>query len=284
MKFRAITATAAAVTLGLGLSACGGSSGGSGSGSSDAVCELPDSGGTVKVGIKFDQPGLGLKDGDKYSGFDVDMARCVAAELGYSKITFVESPSAQREKMLQAGTVKMIFATYSITDERKELVSFAGPYFVAGQSILVQKNSDITGVKGLSGKKVCSVTGSTSVDNLKKEQPNLVPQKYDTYSACAEALSTGAIDAMTTDDAILAGYSNQSQYKDKFKLVGGTFSEENYGVGMKKGDAECSKVATAIKKVIDDGDWKKAVENNLGSDYKYNTKLNPPKSPSCQSA
>ena len=280
MKFRAIYAATAATALGLGLTACGGSSGGSSA--SDAVCKLPDSGPTVKVGIKFDQPGLGLKDGDNYTGFDVDIARCVAAELGYSKINFVESPSPQREKMLQAGTVKMIVATYSITDERLKEVGFAGPYFVAGQSLLVGKDSKVAGVKGLEGKKVCSVTGSTSVDNLKKEQPNLVPQKYDTYSACAEALASGSIDAMTTDDAILAGYSNQSQYKDKFKLVGGTFSDENYGIGLKKGSADCQKVADAIKKTLHNGNWQKALDNNLGSGYKYNQKLNPPKSPTCQ--
>lgn len=280
MKYRAIYAATAAAALGLGLTACGGSSGGSSA--SDAVCKLPDSGPSVKIGIKFDQPGLGLKDGDKYTGFDVDIARCVAAEMGYSKITFVESPSPQREKMLAAGTVKMIAATYSITPERLKEVGFAGPYFVAGQSLLVGKDSKITNVKGLSGKKVCSVTGSTSVDNLKKEQPKLVPQKYDTYSACAEALASGSIDAMTTDDAILAGYSNQAAYKDKFKLVGGTFSEENYGIGLKKGSPDCNKVAAAIKKTLDNGNWKKALENNLGSDYKYNKDLNPPKSPSCQ--
>ncbi|HWC24035.1 MAG TPA: glutamate ABC transporter substrate-binding protein [Flexivirga sp.] len=280
MKYRAICAATAAAALGLGLTACGGSSGGSSA--SDAVCKLPDSGPSVKIGIKFDQPGLGLKDGDKYTGFDVDIARCVAAEMGYSKITFVESPSPQREKMLAAGTVKMIAATYSITPERLKEVGFAGPYFVAGQSLLVGKDSKITNVKGLSGKKVCSVTGSTSVDNLKKEQPKLVPQKYDTYSACAEALASGSIDAMTTDDAILAGYSNQAAYKDKFKLVGGTFSEENYGIGLKKGSPDCNKVAAAIKKTLDNGNWKKALENNLGSDYKYNKNLNPPKSPSCK--
>ena len=282
MKLRATYAAtaAAALTLGLGLTACGGSSGGSSA--SDAVCTLPDSGPTVKIGIKFDQPGLGLKDGDKYTGFDVDVARCVAAELGYSKINFIESPSPQREKMLQAGTVKMIVATYSITDERRKEVSFAGPYFVAGQSLLVGKDSDINGVKDLTGKKVCSVTGSTSVDNLKEQAPKLVPQKYDTYSACAEALASGSIDAMTTDDAILAGYANQEQYKDKFKLVGGTFSEENYGIGLKNNAADCQKVADAIKKTLDNGNWQKAVDNNLGSDYEYNKKLNPPKSPTCQ--
>lgn len=283
MKIRALPAAASLAALGIALSGCGGDSGG-GSDAAEAVCKLPDSGGTVKVGVKFDQPGMGLKDGDKYTGLDIDMATCVAAKMGYSKISFIETPSPQREKALQAGTVQMIAATYSITPKRQKIVSFAGPYFVAGQSLLVGKDSKISGVTGLAGKKVCSVTGSTSVDNLKEKAPALVPQKFDNYSACAEALASGSIDAMTTDDTILAGYANQAQYKDKFKLVGGTFSEENYGIGIKKGDtAMCTKINAAIGKTISSGEWKKAVENNLGKDYKFNAATNPPKQTACAS-
>lgn len=258
----------------LGLTACGSSDDESSGGSGDKV----------KIGIKYDQPGLGLKVGSEYEGLDVDVAKYVAKEMGYSadKIDFVESPSKQREKMLEAGTVKMIFATYSITDKRKKSGSFAGPYFVAGQSVLVKSDSNITSVKDLAGKKVCSVTGSTSVDNLKKQQPNLVPQQYDKYSACADALASGAIDAMTTDNTILAGYANQDAYKGKFKLVGDAFTAEQYGVGLKKGDKNtCEKVNTAITKMIDSGEWKKAVEANLGTDFRYYTKLNPPKPAAC---
>ncbi len=267
MKIRSASAVAMMAVASLTLAACGGDSG---SGSGDKI----------KIGIKYDQPGLGFKDGSKYTGFDVAVAKYVAGKLGYKEdqIDFVQSPSKQRESMLKAGTVKMIFATYSITDKRKQEVSFAGPYFVAGQSVLVKSNSSITSVADLKGKKVCSVTGSTSVDNLKKQQPNLVPQEYDTYSACASALKDGVIDAMTTDDAILAGYSNQDAYKGQFKLVGGTFSTEKYGVGLKKGDKEtCTKVNSAIQEMIKDGSWEKALKENLGADYKYNTSTNPPK-------
>ncbi|AKU16604.1 glutamate ABC transporter substrate-binding protein [Luteipulveratus mongoliensis] len=278
MQIRRMSGVAVVAAAALMLAACGddkkddgGSTGGG-------------AGGKIAIGIKYDQPGLGFKDGSKFTGFDVAVATYVAKELGYSadKIDFKVSPSKQREKMLAAGTVKMTFATYSITDKRKKEVSFAGPYFVAGQSLLVKSDSGITGIKDLAGKKVCSVTGSTSVDNLKKQQPNLVPQKYDDYSACASALADGVIDAMTTDDAILAGYANQDTYKGKFKLVGEPFSEERYGVGLKKGDtATCTKVNTAIAKMISSGEWKKAVEANLGTDYKYNTTTNPPKQDAC---
>ena len=268
MMKRSLAALGAA-SLVISLAACGGSDD-----------KAADSSGKVKIGIKFDQPGLGLKDGSDYKGLDVSVAKYVAKELGYkeSDIEFVETPSKQREKMLQNGSVKMIFATYSITDKRKKVVSFGGPYFVAGQSVLVKADSKINSVADLAGKKVCSVTGSTSVDHLKEKQKDLVPQKYDKYSECADALASGAIDAMTTDDTILAGYANQDAYKGKFKLVGEPFTEEKYGVGLKKGDkATCEKVNAAIKKMIDTGDWEKAVKENLGDNFKYNTKLNPPK-------
>ena len=268
-----VIATLGAATLVVGLAACGGSDD-SGSGSGDKI----------KIGIKFDQPGLGLKDGSSYKGLDVDVAKYVAKEMGYSedKIQWVKTPSSTREKSLANGTVKMIAATYSITDKRKKLVSFGGPYFVAGQSLLVKSDSKITSVKNLGSAKVCSVTGSTSVDNLQKLAPNVTPQKYDTYSQCVTDLANGVIDVVTTDNTILAGFANQDAYKGKIKVVGEPFSEEKYGVGLKKGDkATCEKVNTAIKKMVDSGEWKKAVEANLGADFKYDTKLNPPTPAAC---
>ena len=274
--FRHTTAIAAsAASVALLLAACGGGSS-SGSGTSG--------GGSIKIGIKFDQPGLGLKSGNDYTGMDVDVATYVAKELGYepSSISWIQAPSKQRETLIKSGQVNMVVATYSITDARKKEVFFAGPYFVAGQSVLVRSDSDITSVDALKGKKVCSVTGSTSVKNLEEKVSGLVPQQFDTYSKCVEALSSGAIDALTTDDTILAGFANQAAYKGKFKLVGGTFSTENYGIGLKKGDtAMCNKVTDAIKKMIDDGTWKKIVEENLGTDYKYDAAKNPPTPAAC---
>ena len=274
--FRHTTAVAAsAASVALLLAACGG-----GSSSGDGT----SGGGSIKIGIKFDQPGLGLKSGNDYTGMDVDVATYVAKELGYepSSISWIQAPSKQRETLIKSGQVNMVVATYSITDARKKEVSFAGPYFVAGQSVLVRSDSDINSVDALKGKKVCSVTGSTSVKNLEEKVSGLVPQQFDTYSKCVEALSTGAIDALTTDDTILAGFANQEAHKGKFKLVGATFSTENYGIGLKKGDtAMCNKVTDAIKKMIDDGTWTKIVEENLGADYKYDDAKNPPTPAAC---
>jgi glutamate transport system substrate-binding protein len=152
-------AAVAGATLALTLSACGGDNPAGGD---------PGKGGPVTIGIKFDQPGLGLQEGSDYTGFDVEVARYVAKDLGYTQINFKESPSAQRETLLQSSQVKMIFATYSINDDRKTKVSFGGPYFVAGQDLLVKSgNAAITGPDSLNGKKLCSVTGSTSAKNVK---------------------------------------------------------------------------------------------------------------------
>lgn len=138
--------------------------------SSDGDSDNDGSGDTLTIGIKFDQPGLGFKDGEEYTGFDVDVARYVADKLGYAEedVEFVEAISANRETMLEGDQVDMIFATYSITEERDEVVDFAGPYFVAGQDLLVRADeTDITGPDTLEGKNLCSVSGSTSAQRVK---------------------------------------------------------------------------------------------------------------------
>jgi glutamate transport system substrate-binding protein len=220
------------------------------------------------IGTKFDQPGLGLKNPDgTMSGFDVDVAKYVAREIGYSEdqIEWKESPSSQRETLIQNDQVKYIVATYSITDKRKEKVDFAGPYLLTGQSLLVTAgNTEITGPESLQdNKKLCSVTGSTPAQRIKDKYPGVQLQQYDTYSACVEALKNGAVDAVTTDEVILAGYAAQSP--GAFKIVGKPFSEERYGIGLKKDDTELrKKINDALEKMEKDGAWKAAFDKNLG--------------------
>ena len=272
MSLKKIGAVVAAAALALTLSACGG-----GAGSTNLQA--------LKIGIKFDQPGLGLNEGGKYTGFDVDVATYVAGKLGTTpdKITWIQSPSAQRETLIETGQVDLIFATYSITDSRKEKVSFAGPYFIAGQDLLVRADdTSITGPDSLVGKQLCSVTGSTSAQNVQKKYPDVQLREFGTYSECVAALVAKGVDAMTTDDTILAGYASQAQYAGKLKVVGKPFSTENYGVGLKKGNTDlCNKVNDAIKAMIADGSWQKAVDANLGA-AKYKPGAgNPPTPAAC---
>ncbi|MEN0127847.1 MAG: glutamate ABC transporter substrate-binding protein [Brevundimonas sp.] len=253
-----------------------------------AGCSSDDEGSSdsIKIGIKYDQPGLGFKDGDNFTGFDVDVATYVAGKLGYEpdKIEWIQSPSANRENMLKAGQVDMIFATYSITDERKEVVSFAGPYFVAGQDLLVATDdTTITGPDTLDGKNLCSVTGSTSAQRIKDEHSTgteLLEQPG--YSECVTALTAGQVDAVTTDDIILAGLASLPANKGKVKVVGNPFSEENYGVGLPKNSDKCEDINKAITEMIADGTWQELLDKNVGaSGYKANTELNPPTPAPC---
>lgn len=272
---------AMAATAALTLTACGGGGGGGETGGG----ETGGSGENVRIGIKYDQPGLGFRDGEEYTGFDVDVATYVANELGYSEdqIEWVESPSANRENMLANDQVDMIFATYSITDERDQTVDFAGPYFVAGQDLLVRADDNsIQGPADLEGKNLCSVTGSTSAVNVQEEVPGVNLVEQGGYAECVTFLESGQVDAVTTDDIILAGLASTEANRGKFKVVGNTFSEERYGVGLPQGSDQCEAVNEAITKMIEEGAWEEAVTANTeGADYSYNEELNPPEMEPC---
>ncbi|MGO2051418.1 ABC transporter substrate-binding protein [Arthrobacter sp. MYb211] len=266
-KNRLGAVAAMAAVAALALTSCGG-----GSGEGDAE--------SIRIGIKFDQPGLGFKDGNNYTGFDVDVAKYVANELGYAEenIEWVSAPSANRETMLQNDQVDMIFATYSITEERNKVVDFAGPYFVAGQDLLVATDSDIASPEDLNGKNLCSVTGSTSAQKVKDnyaENTNL--QELPGYAECVTQMGGGTIDAVTTDDIILAGLAAQPAYQGKFKVAGAPFSEENYGVGLPDGTDKCGDINAAITKMIESGAWEEALTANTeGTGYTPNSETNPP--------
>ncbi|MFJ1976826.1 glutamate ABC transporter substrate-binding protein [Streptomyces albogriseolus] len=267
MKLRKVTAASATVfALALTVTACGGG---------DSDNESSSGGGKDKItiGIKFDQPGLGQKTPQGYEGFDVDVATYVAKKLGYeeNQIEWKESKSADRETMLQRGDVDFIAATYSITPERQEKVDFAGPYLLAHQDVLLRADDDkIKSPEDLNDARLCSVTGSTSAQNVKEKlAPKAQLQNYPTYSACLTGLQNGAIDALTTDDSILAGYASQSQFKGKFKLGGFKMTNENYGIGVKKGSDLKDKINKALEAMVADGSWDTAVKENFGpANYK----------------
>ncbi|MEV7611354.1 glutamate ABC transporter substrate-binding protein [Streptomyces sp. NPDC089799] len=258
-----------ALTLALTATACGGdkdkdSKAGSG-GKKDKIV----------VGIKFDQPGLGLKTPDgKFTGFDVDVATYVAKELGYeaSQIEFKQAVSAERENLIKNGDVEFIVASYSINDKRKAQVDFAGPYFLAHQDLLVRADeSGIAKAEDLNDKKLCSVTGSTSAQNVKEKlAPKADLKQAGGYSECLSGLENKTFDALTTDNSILAGYAAQEKNQGKFKLVGLSLSNENYGIGLKKGNKELqTKINAAVKKMVSDGSWEKFVKANFGpANYK----------------
>ena len=271
MRIRALALSAATALL---LTACGGEEGvevevkenpkfESGS----TMAKLSDQG-SIKIGVKADQPGVGFKDpatGD-YVGFDIEMGKVIAAELGIEpdKIKWIETVSDNREPFLQQGRVDIVLASYSITDERRAVVGQAGPYYVTGQQLLVREDDKekITGPDDLKGVKVCSVTGSTSIERVEKEY-GAEPVPFATYSECVEQLQNNQVDAVTTDGAILLGYAADDP--DNLEVVGEPFSEERYGIGFKKDDqAMCDFLREAIEASFDSGSWEEAFGATLG--------------------
>jgi glutamate transport system substrate-binding protein len=298
MRIHRLATVAAIATLGLGLAACGKSgtptASGGASASSDAgtgdTCassgttltpasnvtlsgsptyDKVKSAGKVVVGVKADQPNLGYKDASgARCGFDIEMAQLVAAKLGVAKdkIEYKEIPSANRETSIKGGEIDYYVGTYSITDKRKADVAFAGPYFIAGQDLLVRKDdSSITGKDTLKGKKVCSASGSTPLQRVRDqkltEDTNI--SEFKTYSECVSQLLDKRVDAVTTDDAILKGYAAQNP--SKLKVVGQPFSTEKYGIGLAHDDKALRDfVNDSLAAAAQDGTWMKIYNGTLG--------------------
>ncbi len=233
------------------------------------MAELNEAG-SIRIGTKFDQPGLGNinLETDEPEGFDVEIGTLIAAELGIDEddIEWVETISANREAFLANDRVDMIVATYTINDERKAQVDFAGPYSVAGQDLLVREDDDsINGPDDLAGKRVCAVTGSTPIARIRESYPEAEPVEFDTYTECVDQLEAGQIDAVSTDNIILAGYAADPRYEGMFRVVGETFSDEPYGIGVPLGDDEFRAfINDVLEAAFEDGTWVELFDATLG--------------------
>jgi glutamate transport system substrate-binding protein len=225
--------------------------------------------GTITIGTKFDQPGFGLANPQGVpEGFDVEVAKIVAGGLGIAPedIEWKETVSANRESFIQNGDVDIVVATYTINDARKQLIDFAGPYYVAGQDIMVATGNPL-GIEGpddLAGKRVCSVEGSTPAQNIRDNYPEAQLTLFDVYSKCADALRNGQVDAVTTDNVILTGLVQGGQ--GAFELVGNPFTEEPYGIGLKKGDDDFRGfINDTLDQSFQDGSWAAAWDRTAGA-------------------
>jgi glutamate transport system substrate-binding protein len=224
--------------------------------------------GGVVVGVKDDQPYLGQRDPSTgtYSGFDIEIAKMMAASLGFGvdHIQYAAIASANRETALRNGQIDYYVGTYTINALRKKQVGFAGPYYLAGQSLLVRRNEKgINGPQDLNGKKVCSAAGSSSIQRIQADYPKAVPVAYDSYAVCVDNLLTYQVTAVTTDNTILMGFAAKAP--KELKVVGRPFSEEPYGIGVPKSDrAFRLALDTAIVAHEKNGDWRKAYDATLG--------------------
>jgi glutamate transport system substrate-binding protein len=230
------------------------------------MAELAEAG-SIIIGTKFDQPLFGLvgPDGEP-QGFDVEIGKLIAGKLGIPEdgIQWTETISSNREPFIQSGEVDIVIATYTINDARKEIVSFAGPYYEAGQSILtLTDNEDIQGPDDLAGKKVCTVSGSTPEKNLLENFPDTEVVPFGAYSDCIDPLRNGQVDAISTDNVILAGFAADNE---DLEVRGEPFTEEPYGIGLAKDDTDFRMwINDVLEESFEDGSWVEAWEATAGT-------------------
>ncbi len=232
------------------------------------MAELADAG-AITIGTKYAQPLFGLEgpDGDPV-GFDVEIGKIIAKHLGIDEgsITWINTVSQNREPFIVSGEVDIVIATYTINDARKELISFAGPYYEAGQDILVAAGNP----EGIEGPEwfeenpdatVCTVSGSTSLTNIQEYTSNVLEAAD--YADCLEPLRTGQAVAVTTDNVILAGLADQSA--GEFEVVNNPFTAEPYGIGLAKDDdAFRDWINDVLEASYEDGSWAAAWEATAG--------------------
>ena len=222
---------------------------------------------TLTIGIADDLPGVSLKTDAGYAGFDIDTANYVAGRLGVptKNITWQRIDQSERVSALVSGKVDLVVSTFSITPEREQQIAFAGPYFVAHQDLLIRRNDDtITGPETLDGKKVCAAAGTTSIDYLTSHyRGKITVVEVPSWSECVRDLAAGTVDAVSTDDLILAGFASLPEYRGVLRLIGKGFTDENYGIGLKRGDNRLDQVRAALTEYISSGAWKKSLDANV---------------------
>jgi glutamate transport system substrate-binding protein len=285
--WRTLLAMALAVAA-LAVAACGddddddggGNGGGGGGGQTEEAQQFPAGStmakiqdhGEITIGVKYDVPPFGFKNpqSGEIEGFDVDMGKLIAEELGVEP-KFVEAISDNRIPFLQQGEVDLILSTMTINQERDTEIEFSEPYYIARGRILVPGDSDIKGIEDLAGKRVCTALGSTYEETLREQAPDADLKLVDTYSECLELLQNGAIDAISTDDVILTGMIIQD---DTLKMVGDELTTEPYGAGIKEGDKKFQKfVSDTLEAAQADGRWEEAFQRWVGQ---YTNQQTPP--------
>ena len=223
--------------------------------------------GKLRVGVKFDHPLLSQRNlKGKLEGFEADMVRYIAAKLGLdeSKIELVEASGSNREQFLQQDKVDMVVATLSITDKRQQVISFAGPYLNVKQDLVVKKGnpSGIRNPQDPPGRKVCSTLGGAVSDVTRTTYPQTNLVEFDVSSKCIDALKTGAVDALATQDLI--GYSYVAKEPSNLQMLGSPYGDEKWGIGIKKGNTQfCEFLNQTLANFAKDGSLHNAWEHSF---------------------
>jgi polar amino acid transport system substrate-binding protein len=222
--------------------------------------------GRLIVGVDQNTYLFGFRDAasGQIVGFDIDIAREVARAIfgDPDKIQLKAITSAQRIPYVSDGTVDLVADTMTINCARWKQVAFSTDYYNAGQRVLVAKSSPVKGIADLGGKKVCAAAGSTSIVNIANAASKPVPVAVSDWTDCLVLLQQNQIDAISTDDTILAGLAAQDP---NLHLVGDPFTQEPYGLAMKKESADLvGFVNGVLDRMRADGTWGKLYAKWLG--------------------
>jgi polar amino acid transport system substrate-binding protein len=200
----------------------------------------------------------------RFHGFEIDLLHELARAIfgNPNRIRFVALTTAQRLTAVQNGTVDVVADAVTITCPRKRLVDFSSVYYEAHQRVLVLRNSHARSIHDLGGKRVCATTGSTSIDNIAASTPKPIPYPVAQRTDCLVALQQGAVDAISTDDAILLGFAAQDP---NVKIVGPGFSPQPYGMAVSNTHPDFVRFVNGVMaQMRSDGAWRRIYRALLG--------------------
>jgi len=221
--------------------------------------------GRLKAGVDQNSYLFGYRDPitGELSGFDVDIAREIARAIfgDPSKIEFRPMSSAQRVDALKNKDVDVVVRTFTINCERRKDIEFSSVYYRSAQRVLVGRDSKANGLADLGGKGVCAAKGSTSISRIANAVPKPVPIQVEYWSDCLVLLQLGQVEAISTDDTILAGMAAQDPGT---KVVGPSLGAEPYGIGVPKSNADMVKFVNGVlERLRSDGTWTSIYQKNL---------------------
>lgn len=280
MKLPKVTLAIGTLAASAALVACGGGGGGDNVEDVDAnsfpdgsrMAALADAG-KIKVGVQTTYPLIGQQTLDGYSGFDIEVAKGIAAQLGISEdgVEFVPVTTPTREAFLQQDKVDIVVAAYTINDEREKVVDFAGPYYEAPSALMVPSgNPDgIEALDDMEGKKLCVAAGSVQEAAIRELNPRVAKSLvfFDSSAKCRDSVLNGSVEASSTEAAILASFVFESD--DKLEVVGqeDPYYVGYYGIGVKQEDDPifCEWVNEALATMQEEGTWTEAFDSTLGT-------------------
>ncbi|MFI9629394.1 transporter substrate-binding domain-containing protein [Streptomyces sp. NPDC052042] len=228
---------------------------------------------TLAIGVSGDQPGVSElvsakeKSAVGLQGFEVDLARFIATDLGFDakRVRFVPLSPSTRVISLQRGEVDLVLSGYAITSRRKTEVDIAGPYYISGQSFLLRRDSKATGPEDFYGRRTCVVERSTVQQKLHERFPNIDIVMRESNRQCVRDLLDGNVDAVASSDFLLAGFAKQ--HRAELRMINAPLgAPEEYGVAMRRGeDALRRAVCTSIQRYVSSGAWQRSYNKHLAS-------------------